>query len=54
MAQPGFVHTPKADPGEVCYVLAVSYGPPKLAGPYRILQRLLAEPADARAVWRTR
>jgi len=54
LAQRGFVHRPKADLGEVCYVLAVSYGPPRLAGPYRLLQRVLAEPADARAVWRSR
>jgi len=54
LAQPGFTHTPKADVGEVCYVLAISYGPPLLAGPYRLLQPILAEPADAKAVWRTR
>jgi len=54
LARSSFVHTPKADPGEVCYVLAISYGPPRLKGPYRLLQRWLAEPAEAKAVWRSR
>jgi len=54
LARPGFSHTPSADPGEVCYVLAISYGAPRLGGVYRLLQPFLAEPADARAVWRTR
>ena len=31
---------PKADPGEVCYVLAVSYGPPLLGGLYGLIERL--------------
>jgi anti-sigma factor ChrR (cupin superfamily) len=35
-----FRHAPRAEPGEVCYVLAVSYGPPKLGGIYGLLERL--------------
>jgi len=40
LAQGEFRHAPRADPGEVCYVLAVSYGPPKLRGIYGLLERL--------------
>lgn len=54
LARPGFTHRPKADHGEVCYVLAISYGAPKLLGLFQVLQRSLAEPADARSVWRAR
>jgi len=54
LARPGFTHEPKADPGAVCYVLALSYGAPLLSGAYRLLQPILAEPADAKAAWRTR
>jgi putative transcriptional regulator len=40
LAQGEFRHAPKADPGEVCYVLAVSYGPPLLGGLYGLIERL--------------
>jgi putative transcriptional regulator len=44
LARPGLVHDPKADPGEVCYVLAVSYGPPRFSGVFRLLQWLGSPP----------
>lgn len=37
---PGFSHEPKAEPGEVCYALAVSFGAPRFGFPINILQRL--------------
>ena len=39
VARPGFSHVPVAEPGEICYVLAVSYGPPKFHGLFGVLQR---------------
>ena len=39
VARPGFSHVPVAEPGEICYVLAVSYGPPKFHGLFGLLQR---------------
>ena len=44
LARSGFVHMPKADPGAVCYVLAVTYGPPRFKGLIGILQRLIGFP----------
>jgi putative transcriptional regulator len=44
LARPGFSHVPKADPQEVCYVLAVSYGPPKFSGLFTPLQWFLGPP----------
>jgi putative transcriptional regulator len=44
LAQSGFVHAPKAKPGEVCYVLAVAYGPARFKGPIGVLQRLTGFP----------
>src|SRR6185312_13050360 len=32
LAAPGFAHTPKAEPGEVCYVLLAYRGAPKFTG----------------------
>jgi len=40
LAQGDFTHAPRAEPGEVCYVLAISYGSPKLKGVYGLLERL--------------
>jgi putative transcriptional regulator len=40
LAQGDFRHAPKADPGAVCYVFAVSFGPPKLGGLFGLLERL--------------
>jgi len=39
VAGPGFSHVPVAEPGEICYVLALSYGPPKFHGLFGVLQR---------------
>jgi putative transcriptional regulator len=46
LAAPGFVHAPKAEPGEVCYVLALAYGPPRFFGLFRLVQRLLGSPGE--------
>ena len=40
LAQGEFTHAPKADPDTVCYVLAVSYGPPRIGGIYGLLERM--------------
>lgn len=39
LAQGEFTHAPKADPGEPCYVLAVTYGEPRFFGLIGWLQR---------------
>ena len=44
VAEPGFNHAPVAEPGEICYVLAVTYGPPRFTGMFGVLQRLLGFP----------
>jgi putative transcriptional regulator len=44
VAQPGFSHAPKAEMGEVCYLLAVTYGPPKFLGAFGLLQSALGFP----------
>jgi putative transcriptional regulator len=44
LAQPGFSHSPTAEPGEICYVLAVTYGPPKFLGAFGVLQKILGFP----------
>lgn len=48
LARPGFVHTPVADPGEVCYVLAVTYGPARFKGLIGALQALTGYPWEPR------
>jgi putative transcriptional regulator len=40
----GFTHEPKASPGEICYVLAVTYGPARFKGLIGVLQRLIGFP----------
>lgn len=40
VGRPGFSHEPKAEPGEVCYALAVSFGAPRFGFPINILQKL--------------
>ena len=37
---PGFRHEPKAQAGQVCYALAVSYGPAAFEGPMGLLQKI--------------
>ena len=44
LAKPGFSHAPKAEPGEVCYLLAVTYGPPRFLGAFGLLQGALGFP----------
>jgi putative transcriptional regulator len=44
LAGPGFTHAPKAEMGEVCYLLAVTYGPPKFRGAFGLLQTALGFP----------
>lgn len=49
VARPGFCHAPKADMGEVCYLLAVTYGPPKFRGAFGLLQTALGFPWTPKA-----
>lgn len=44
LARPGFNHTPTARPGEVCYVLAVTYGAPRFSGLVGWIQKLTGFP----------
>jgi putative transcriptional regulator len=44
VARPGFTHAPKAEMGEVCYLLAVTYGPPKFLGAFGVLQTAMGFP----------
>jgi putative transcriptional regulator len=49
VAKPGFSHAPKAEMGEVCYLLAVTYGPPKFHGAFGLLQGALGFPWTPKA-----
>lgn len=49
LAKPGFTHAPKAELGEVCYLLAVTYGPPKFRGAFGLLQTALGFPWTPKA-----
>jgi putative transcriptional regulator len=44
VAEPGFSHAPTALKGDICYVLAVTYGPPKFLGVFGGLQKVLGFP----------
>jgi putative transcriptional regulator len=44
LARPGFVHTPRAEPGDVCYVLLAFRGAPKFKGPFGLAQRAIGYP----------
>jgi putative transcriptional regulator len=44
LAREGFVHAPTANPGEVCYVLAVTFGPPRFKGLIGVVQKLTGFP----------
>ena len=44
LAQGEFTHAPKAEPGEVCYVLAVSFGEARFSGWIGVLQRTIGFP----------
>jgi putative transcriptional regulator len=50
LARGGFVHAPKAKPGEVCYVLAVTYGEARFKGLIGILQKLIGFPGTPKPV----
>ena len=49
VAEPGFAHAPTAQRGDVCYVLAVTYGPPRFLGLFGRLQKVLGFPWSPRA-----
>ena len=51
LAQPDFVHAPKADPGEICYLLAVTYGPSKFQGVFGVVQKLVDLLPIAKPEW---
>ena len=51
LAQPDFVHAPKADPGEICYLLAVTYGPSKFQGVFGVVQKLVDLLPIAKPAW---
>jgi putative transcriptional regulator len=44
IAEPGFAHAPTALKGDICYVLAVTYGPPRFLGLFGGLQKGLGFP----------
>ncbi|MFZ5668195.1 MAG: cupin domain-containing protein [Pseudomonadota bacterium] len=41
IGRPGFMHEPVAEKGELCFALAVSFGPPRFKGPFRLIQKLV-------------
>ncbi len=43
-AAPGFTHAPCAAPGELCYLMLVSFGPARFTGQIGLLQRLTGFP----------
>jgi putative transcriptional regulator len=43
-AGPGFIHTPRAEPGEVCYVMLSAFGQAKFTGRIGLLQRFTGFP----------
>lgn len=49
LASPGFTHAPKAEMGEICYLLAVTYGPPRFKGGFGLLQTALGFPWTPKA-----
>ena len=49
VAKPGVSQAPKAEMGEVCYLLAVTYGPPKFHGAFGLLQGALGFPWTSKA-----
>jgi len=51
LAQLDFVHAPKADPGEVCYLLAVTYGPARFQGVFGVIQKLVDLLPIPKAAW---
>ena len=43
-AAPGFMHAPCAEPGELCYLMLISFGPAVFTGQFGLLQRLIGFP----------
>ena len=43
-AAPGFMHAPCAEPGELCYLMLISFGPARFTGQIGLLQRLIGFP----------
>lgn len=40
VGEPGFVHQPVAQPGAVCFALAVSWGEPRFEGVFGLMQKI--------------
>jgi putative transcriptional regulator len=47
-AGPGFMHVPKAEPGEVCYLMLTAFGQARFTGQIGLLQRLTGFPWQPR------
>ena len=43
-AEPGFLHAPRAEPGELCYLMLISFGPARFTGQFGLMQRLTGFP----------
>ena len=43
-AAPGLMHAPCAEPGELCYLMLISFGPARFTGQIGLLQRLTGFP----------
>ena len=43
-AEPGFLHAPRAEPGELCYLMLISFGLARFTGQIGLLQRLTGFP----------
>jgi len=47
-ATPGFLHAPSAEPGGLCYLMLISFGPARFTGAFGVLQRLTGFPWQPR------
>jgi len=43
-AGPGFLHAPRAELGELCYLMLISFGPARFTGQFGLMQRLTGFP----------
>jgi putative transcriptional regulator len=43
-AAPGLLHAPRAEPGALCYLMLISFGPARFTGQIGLLQRLMGFP----------
>ena len=48
-AGPGLLHAPRAEPGALCYLTLISFGPARFTGQFGLLQRLTGFPWQPRA-----